>query len=132
VLRMDRFAVLLCRRWLGRQLTFDPLGVTSLFASMGRSPSGPSRRRRVWLLASVLLIILAIGVVSMPSLMSPYSWAERDWNSDGRTTIREFIAASDVGTRPANCTGGRKGTEYFSLKDGFTVRLNCDLPWAGP
>lgn len=69
----------------------------------------------------VTLYLIARGAVSFKK---GYSWVEMDWNQDGSTTIAEFFESSDIGTRPIK-KDGRECVEYFSFKDGLTVKVVC-------
>lgn len=95
------------------------------------------RTRAAWLLliSGVAIVTpLALFAVSFGAavLRSPFSWHERDWNGDGRTTISEYVYAADLGARAAKCPDGKVGTEYFRLKDGLPDKVACDRPWGHP
>jgi hypothetical protein len=53
-----------------------------------------------------------------------YAWRQMDWDGDGRTSYREFLHASEVGTRPIR-QGGRVCIEFFELADGRVRRVEC-------
>lgn len=83
-------------------------------------------------------ILLAVVVVLFwPTYMvaaaarSPFSWRERDWNDDGRTSWGEFVYGVEVGRMPVECPGTAPGTEYFILKDASTIKIDCARPWVG-
>lgn len=74
--------------------------------------------------AVLFLAVFYLGVRVFASIRQGYSWEEMDWNQDGHTTLREFLASSDIGKRLAN-RDGRKCTEYYSFKDGLPVKTVC-------
>ena len=74
--------------------------------------------------AICLLIVLYFIAKGAVVFKKGYSWAEMDWNGDGTTTITEFLESSDIGTRPVE-KDGRQCVEYFSFKDGLTVKVIC-------
>ena len=75
--------------------------------------------------ASLLLLIVLYGLSRfVASWQKSYSWKEMDWNQDGTTTLSEVLEASDVGRRAVN-RGGKHCVEYYSFKDGLTVRMEC-------
>ena len=69
--------------------------------------------------AALYAVFVGIGAVR-----ADFTWAERDWNGDGRTTIGEFLHSTDVGTRPVN-RRGRMCREFFELEDGRPIRVEC-------
>lgn len=81
----------------------------------------------------LLLVILAV-IVCLPLLyvlgrgFSAYSkrypWAEMDWDGDGRTSLREFLAASDIGRRTV-IRDGVQCIEYYRYKDGLPLKVVC-------
>lgn len=75
--------------------------------------------------ASLLLLIFLYGLSRfVVSWQKNYSWKEMDWNQDGTTTFSEVLEASDVGRRAVKSEG--KGCiEYYSFKDGLTIRMDC-------
>lgn len=72
----------------------------------------------------VLLAAVYLGMRVFASWQTNYSLKEMDWNRDGRTTFSEFLKASDVGRRDI-AQRGLACREYYSLKDGLTIRLDC-------
>lgn len=84
-------------------------------------------------------ILIAVPLVVLPwpayllaiAAVSPFSWRERDWNDDGRTSWGEFMYASELGRMPVDCPGAVAGTEYFLLKDVSTYKVDCGRPWVG-
>jgi hypothetical protein len=78
-------------------------------------------------LAIVIAAVLIASLVLFGALQSGYGWSERDWNSDGHTSIGEFFEAADIGSRPITQVG-KSCVEYFSLKDGMPVRVDCPAP----
>lgn len=81
----------------------------------------------------VALALLLIGFVPswylLGAVTSRFSWAERDWNDDGRTTLSEYFHAVELGARAAACPDGSLGTEYFRLKDGLPDKVDCSRAW---
>ena len=69
-------------------------------------------------------LILIIGPVIWSAAAVGYPLSDRDWNRDGQTTLAEFFAAVEVGARPL-VRGHQRCTEYFSFKDGLTIRIVC-------
>ena len=49
---------------------------------------------------------------------------EVDWNGDGQIAVSEVIDAIDIRKRDV-LVEGETCKEYFSLKDGLTVRMEC-------
>ena len=76
------------------------------------------------LLAPLFFVPLYYGWLAISAWRAGYSWAEMDWNSDGRTTVREFFATNDVGRRPIT-RNGRMCVEYFRLEDQRPLRITC-------
>jgi hypothetical protein len=75
--------------------------------------------------ASLLLLIVLYGLCRfVASWQKSYSWKEMDWNQDGTTTLSEVLEASDVGRRAVN-REGKRCMEYYSFKDGLTIRMDC-------
>ena len=49
-----------------------------------------------------------------------YGLSDMDWNRDGHVSFAEVLASADIGARlQGECR------EFFSLKDGATVRVDC-------
>ncbi|BBE72860.1 hypothetical protein OHA_1_02459 [Pleomorphomonas sp. SM30] len=74
---------------------------------------------------SVGLFLFYITMRMVSAISQGYAWTEMDWNSDGATSISEFIASSDIGKLKTN-DGERSCIEYYSYKDASTIRLDCD------
>ena len=74
--------------------------------------------------ACLLWFVLLISPVVWSAVTAGYPMRDRDWNADGETTLAEFFAAADVGARPLT-RDHQRCTEYFSLKDGVTIRIVC-------
>lgn len=91
-------------------------------------PAAPSR-------VAALTLLCALGAVPAwllaGAVTSPFTWAERDWNNDGRTTPGEYVHAVDIGARAVECADGSLGTEYFRLKDGLPEKTDCARAWLG-
>jgi len=78
-------------------------------------------------------IVIAVPIVSMVaytllrifvSLGSGYDWNTMDWNSDGKTTLIEFFDSSEIGARRI-VNNSTQCIEYYSYKDGLTVKVVC-------
>ncbi|EAQ26599.1 hypothetical protein [Roseovarius sp. 217] len=54
-----------------------------------------------------------------------YAWSDMDWDEDGRTTVLEAIAGSDVGNRK-KIIDGLNCKEYFALKDAQPLKTVCE------
>ncbi len=83
------------------------------------------------------VVILAALVATAPPLLYAayiagaimdrgYSWREMDWNSDGRTQLREVIAAGDI-VPHKTVRGGQRCTHYFAYHSATLVRTDCDV-----
>ena len=48
-----------------------------------------------------------------------------DWEKKGSTSISDFLAASEIGKRKIE-KNGKKCFEYYSYKDGLTVKIVCE------
>lgn len=75
-------------------------------------------------LASAVLILGYLVLRGLSSFGQGYSWEEMDWNQKGSTSISDFFAASDIGKREIQ-QGEKKCIEYFSYKDGLSVKVLC-------
>lgn len=86
------------------------------------------RKMRKPLVALIVLLLglpLAfLGFFVFGSLAQRYAWSEMDWDSDGKTTPSEFLAAADIGRREA-ISAPEGCTEYYAYKDGMPVRIDC-------
>jgi len=68
---------------------------------------------------------LFVGLYFVVAIVdSPFAWSDMDWNGDGRTSFAELAQSTDVGVRPI-LQNGKECEEFFSLKDGLTVRVRC-------
>jgi len=56
----------------------------------------------VCLLVAAYLVFLAVS-----GLNKGYSWQEMDWQQQGKTSLGDFFAASDIGKREITIGGGR-------------------------
>ena len=68
------------------------------------------------------LIVAATFVGAI--LRSPLTWSDMDWNADGRSSLLEAVESTDVGVRP-RWQDGRACEEFFSMKDGLSLRIRC-------
>jgi hypothetical protein len=83
------------------------------------------RRALGYLLAGLAVFALLLNLFrAIDARRQGYAWRQMDWNGDGRTSLREFLHASDVGTRPIR-QGGRVCVEFFELRDGRVRRVEC-------
>jgi hypothetical protein len=73
-----------------------------------------------------VLVLIYPTYIALGSLARGYGWREMDWNSDGRTTLSEFLASADIAKRSVQ-RGQDVCWEYYALKDGFPVRTDCGL-----
>lgn len=81
----------------------------------------------------LVLSVLALAVA--PSLYSAYlataiidrgyDWREMDWNSNGRTELRELVAAGDI-VPHQTFNGGKRCTHYFAYSSATLVRTDCE------
>ena len=76
----------------------------------------------LWLALSIVLVVVSYPVLA--TLLQGHTWRESDWNRDGRTTLGEWFHGMDVGAREV-AVSGQTCTEYFSLKDGLPLRVDC-------
>jgi len=72
----------------------------------------------------LVLAVFYYGWLTVLVVRSPWSWRQMDWNGDGRTTIGEFFATTDVIARPA-MKEGRACTELVSARTGKVWRMEC-------
>jgi len=86
---------------------------------------GAMKKSAVAFVAMLLIIAAGYGAVrAFAALAQGYSWNEMDWNHDGSTSLSEFIQSSDIGKRTVT-KDGKMCTEYFRMKDGMSVRVDC-------
>ena len=72
----------------------------------------------------LVLAVIYYSYLAVSVARSPYSWREMDWNGDGRTTLGEFFATTDV-IRRGVTRDGRECTELVSARTGRTYRTEC-------
>ncbi len=72
---------------------------------------------------SMLAVLIMAGVVTLV-WNTGYSISDMDWNSDGETSVAEMWRAIDVSNRPVE-RNGIVCQEFFSLKDGLPIRVDC-------
>lgn len=82
------------------------------------------RYARPLVAASLCLPILYFAFLGVAAMRSGLSWRDMDFDHDGTTSINEFFAAADIGTRQVH-RHGRACTEFFLLKDGLPVKVVC-------
>ena len=80
------------------------------------------RRPLRWIVLAAVLIVAGYPFVAAAS--SGHGWRASDWNRDGRTTAGEWFLGMDVGRRTV-VVQGQACTEYFDLKDGRPLRVDC-------
>jgi ABC-type antimicrobial peptide transport system permease subunit len=93
---------------------------------MGKMMQPNLAKRLISTVGLAILVLLAgyLALRSIGSLKKGYGWAEMDWNQDGRTSISEFLASSDIGRRAAH-RDGQECVEYYAYKDGLPVKVVC-------
>lgn len=74
--------------------------------------------------AVVTLIFAYVCARVWAAYHTGFTWKEMDWNGDGRTTLIEVLSSSDIGRRTVK-QGDSTCTEYYAMKDGLRVRLDC-------
>lgn len=82
-----------------------------------------------------MLALSALALAAAPILYSAYiasaivdrgyDWREMDWNSNGRTELREVIAAGDI-VPHKTLQGGQRCTHYFAYSSATLVRSDCE------
>jgi hypothetical protein len=90
---------------------------------MTRSLS-PSRTMALILGMPLVLAVLYYAYLALNVSRSPYTWREMDWNADGRTSLGEYFATTDVLRRPVT-RDGRACTELVSARSGKSYRTEC-------
>ncbi|HEX5817560.1 MAG TPA: hypothetical protein VFY20_01680 [Gemmatimonadales bacterium] len=90
---------------------------------MSRSLS-PAQTMALILGMPLVLAVIYYSYLAVNVSRSPYSWREMDWNGDGRTTLGEFFATTDVIRRPVT-EGGRACDELVSARTGRRYRMEC-------
>ena len=83
-----------------------------------------SRYGRLLALAIIVLAIAFAMARGWASLSQGYQLVEMDWNEDGSTSLKEFLASSDIGKRPVD-RNGQRCFEYYSYKDGLPIKVAC-------
>jgi hypothetical protein len=79
-----------------------------------------------------LIVLVALGVLIAGGMVTlilnaGYSIDEMDWDSDGRTTLTEMFRSIDVRRREVK-RDGVECQEFYNLKDGLPVRVDCPKP----
>ncbi|KRA56145.1 hypothetical protein ASD79_17445 [Caulobacter sp. Root655] len=77
-------------------------------------------------LGVMALLLVYPAYIALGALARGYDWREMDWNSDGRTTLSEFLSSADIAKRSIK-RGQDVCWEYYALKDGLPVRTDCGL-----
>lgn len=71
-----------------------------------------------------LLLALWAGAIIFGFINSPLSYKEMDFDEDGRVTLSEISEALTAGHTEV-VVGSKKCTQYFTLKDGRSLKLIC-------
>jgi hypothetical protein len=74
--------------------------------------------------AVCLLAVSCLTFRAIISLNQGYSWKEMDWHQQGKTSLSDFFAASDIGKREI-VKLNKKCVEYYAYKDGLPVKTVC-------
>ncbi len=93
---------------------------------MSKEPS-VTRSYLPYCLAGLIILLLLAGLMmrlAASYYLGGYTWVESDWNSDGSTSVSEYLEGSEVGDRPG-CISGQPCTHYFWLKDGLDFKTVC-------
>lgn len=82
-----------------------------------------------------LLTLIALLLALPPALYAAfvastiidrgYRWEEMDWNSDGRTELREVMAATDI-IPHETVRRGQRCTSYFHYRRATMLRTDCE------
>jgi hypothetical protein len=87
-------------------------------------PLSPAQTMALILGMPLVLAVIYYSYLAVNVSRSRYSWREMDWNGDGRTTLGEFFATTDVIRRPVT-REGRTCDELVSARTGRTYRTEC-------
>ena len=71
-------------------------------------------------IAACVLIVAYFGVRALSAMHQGYTWREMDWDQDGTTSLKEFLAASDIGERDLVKNGGH-------CRQFYSYRTGCQL-----
>ena len=74
--------------------------------------------------ALLVIFFLWLGAIGFWSIAKGYSLEEMDWDQNGSTSIQEIFMSSDIGKRNIK-QSGKMCIEYFSFKDGMSVKIVC-------
>lgn len=86
---------------------------------------GTLRRVSAMTFVAIILILgIYVGLRFLASWERHYSWKDMDWNQDGKTTVSEFLEASEIGHRRVS-QDGKECRDYYALKDGLSIRMDC-------
>jgi hypothetical protein len=72
----------------------------------------------------VLLITLYFGFRLSAALGQGYTWKEMDWSQKGSTSLADVLKASEIGRRKVT-KEAKMCLEYYSYKDGLSVKIDC-------
>lgn len=72
----------------------------------------------------VAVSALSIVVIAFLIWNKGYLLSEMDWDADGKTSLSEMLDALNIGRRPI-MKDGVQCQEFFRLKDGLPVRVDC-------
>ena len=56
-----------------------------------------------------------------------YRWGEMDWNNDGRTELREVVAAATDVIPHETIRRGQRCTSYFHYRRATLLRTDCEV-----
>jgi len=87
-------------------------------------PLSPAQTMALILGMPLVLAVIYYSYLAVNVARSPYRWREMDWNGDGRTTLGEFFATTDV-IRRGVTRDGRECTEFVSARTGRAYRTEC-------
>jgi len=93
---------------------------------MSQESSGTRSYLPYWLSGMIALLLLGGLLVrlAVSYYQGGYTWAESDWDSDGSTSLIEYLDGSEVGDASV-CVSGQRCTRYFRLKDGMDIKTKC-------
>lgn len=97
-------------------------------AALHKRVDGQRRGSRLafWLTVAGLIVIVTVSAGYLYLITkSPLSFDETDFDNSGYVTLSELFYASSYGVRALKI-GARNCVEYYSLKDGLRLKLECD------
>lgn len=91
------------------------------------APASPARTLLLILGMPLLLAVVYYAWLAVRVAQAPFSWREKDWNGDGRTSLAEYFATADVLARPVT-RDGQACRALVSARSGDTLRVDCPAP----